>query len=599
MFGFVKKWLSGGGKTAPPGAPPAQETPSRPVVGPGRPASVAAHPYPKPAPAQAPAAALEAADSATAAPGILRLPLKVVLGRLPAHIQSQIKHAPSADVEIQLPLDFITQQLARGSVKLSFAQLKEASPPDLFLSSKVEDNTLLPLPLDIIVPRLPPAYMNRRPGQTKVTATIDAGPVFGTKSKASTSHEVAHEPVSASMVNPEPQAAVPPPPPPAPEAPQPIPATGLPPATAPHPAYPRKEIPIPSFAKPFRPPAPAILPSSFSLPRPAMPPPPPLPPLQLRTPVAPLTSAPPPAPAENFVVVNIASLSSGWPRPVQDELVRFNLAQAEVSLPVAQVASALKTGQFTLTWKQLCGWIKPPLPTAATVTPPETPLKLPLQAIVPRFMAQQKPEKPKPKVTVADHIPDVFHGIAPAPATPAEVAPLPAPEEAAYPSAETAASAGPPALAERAPAFDVIAWPPPPPELAPAVRDLQRLFKQPTQDNWTPAELVEELAKMPGVGGALIAMPDGLLVANRSQPNLNGDMLAAFLPQLFGRLEQYAKELKWGEIRSLNFEVDNMAVHIFNVGYVYFTVLGRAGEDLPLTSIKAVAAYLAQPHTHH
>jgi predicted regulator of Ras-like GTPase activity (Roadblock/LC7/MglB family) len=301
------------------------------------------------------------------------------------------------------------------------------------------------------------------------------------------------------------------------------------------------------------------------------------------------------------LVVNLASLGSGWPQPVQDELVRFNLAQAEVSLPVAQVASALKTGQFTITWKQLCGWIKPPLPTAATVTPPETPLKLPLQAIVPLFMAQQRPEKPKQKVIVADHIPDVFHGIvpAPAPSTPAEVAPLPAPEEAAYPSAETAAAAGPPELAKPAPAFGVIELPEPPPELAQAARDLQRLFKKPTQDNWTPAELVEELAKMPGVGGALIAMQDGLLVANRIQPNLNGDMLAAFLPQLFGRLEQYAKELMWGEIRSLNFEVDNMAVHIFNVGYVYFTVLGRAGEDLPLTSIKAVVAYLDQQYTHH
>ena len=94
-------------------------------------------------------------------------------------------------------------------------------------------------------------------------------------------------------------------------------------------------------------------------------------------------------------------------------------------------------------------------------------------------------------------------------------------------------------------------------------------------------------------------MQDGLLVANRVPPNLNGDMLAAFLPQLFGRLEQYAKELKWGNIRSLNFEVDNMAVQIFNVGYVYFTVLGRAGEDLPLTSIKAVVAYLDQQYTHH
>jgi predicted regulator of Ras-like GTPase activity (Roadblock/LC7/MglB family) len=206
-----------------------------------------------------------------------------------------------------------------------------------------------------------------------------------------------------------------------------------------------------------------------------------------------------------------------------------------------------------------------------------------LPTIVPLFMAQQKPEKPKQKVTVGDHIPDIFKGIAPAPA----------------PVSEEASAAESMELAESAPAFGTIELPEPPPELAQAARDLQQLFKQPTKDNWTPAELVQELAKIPGITGALIAMQDGLLVANRVPSNLNGDMLAAFLPQLFGRLEQYAKELKWGEIRSLNFEVDNMAVQIFNVGYVYFTVLGRAGEDLPLTSIKAVVAYLDQQYTHH
>src|SRR5262249_16981652 len=63
----------------------------------------------------------------------------------------------------------------------------------------------------------------------------------------------------------------------------------------------------------------------------------------------------------------------------------------------------------------------------------------------------------------------------------------------------------------------------------------------------TPNEIVSRAAALEGVVGALIALPDGLMVASQLSPDLNGDTLAAFLPQIFGKVSQCTKELRMGE----------------------------------------------------
>jgi predicted regulator of Ras-like GTPase activity (Roadblock/LC7/MglB family) len=97
---------------------------------------------------------------------------------------------------------------------------------------------------------------------------------------------------------------------------------------------------------------------------------------------------------------------------------------------------------------------------------------------------------------------------------------------------------------------------------------------------------------LPGVGGVLITLPDGLMVANRLQPNLNAEALAAFVPQIFGRVSQCTKELQMGDLTDLNFVVGNVPWKILRVNAVYFAAFGQERKPLPTAELAGLAAEL-------
>lgn len=131
------------------------------------------------------------------------------------------------------------------------------------------------------------------------------------------------------------------------------------------------------------------------------------------------------------------------------------------------------------------------------------------------------------------------------------------------------------------------------PTPAPAqVVDLGTLFGQPGKSQWTPAELVQKCATLPGMSGALIALSDGLLVANQLPANLNGETIAAFLPQMFGRMSHYTRELKIGEPHALTLMVKHQPLQITKVGDLFFLAIGKAGERLPEPQLEAIIAQL-------
>ena len=108
----------------------------------------------------------------------------------------------------------------------------------------------------------------------------------------------------------------------------------------------------------------------------------------------------------------------------------------------------------------------------------------------------------------------------------------------------------------------------------------------------TPNEIVSRATAFGGVAGALIALPDGLKVASKIPSDLNADTLSAFLPQLFGRVSQCSKELRMGELNSLNFTVGNVAWKVFRVNAIFFAAFSHAGEQLPVEQLAALAAEL-------
>src|SRR5204862_1205917 len=108
----------------------------------------------------------------------------------------------------------------------------------------------------------------------------------------------------------------------------------------------------------------------------------------------------------------------------------------------------------------------------------------------------------------------------------------------------------------------------------------------------TPNEVVSRAASLDGVTGALIALPDGLMVASKIAADLNADTLAAFLPHIFGKVSQCTKELRMGELNNLHFTVGNVPWKIFRVNAIFFAAFGRAGQPLPTAQLATLAAQL-------
>jgi predicted regulator of Ras-like GTPase activity (Roadblock/LC7/MglB family) len=115
-----------------------------------------------------------------------------------------------------------------------------------------------------------------------------------------------------------------------------------------------------------------------------------------------------------------------------------------------------------------------------------------------------------------------------------------------------------------------------------------------TSRQMQPKEVVAGAMALTGVVGAVIALPDGLRVASEVPADLNADTLAAFLPQIFERVNQSTRELRMGALNNVNFTVGNIPWKIFRVNSVYFAAFGRAGESLPTAQLAALATQIDQ-----
>jgi predicted regulator of Ras-like GTPase activity (Roadblock/LC7/MglB family) len=275
------------------------------------------------------------------------------------------------------------------------------------------------------------------------------------------------------------------------------------------------------------------------------------------------------------------SLAEGWPEEVCNEIVQMELVGAKVALPLETIEQGLKQGRISSNWKTVRSWIKP-APLAAVSAQDDVVLDLPLKVVTPIFLAKQREAgKSQDKVAIDETIPNLFFGF---PQTEAA-------EVSASPNA-----APPPSLAVAKPVetnyyiwdddsdrplageSEVKVAP------SPGTRFMTRYA--------TPNEVVSRAAALEGVSGSLIALPDGLMVASQLSADLNGETLAAFLPQIFGKVSQCTKELRMGELNNLNFTVGNIPWKIFRVNAIFFAAFGRAGQGLPTAQLAALASEL-------
>jgi len=513
-------------------------------------------------------------------------------------LKARVRQPPVGGVQISIPLQKVLTQLHQGSVKISFGELRQASPAGVFAELSDQDQTAVELPLAEILSQLKPEQLPRRAGQRKVEVPEAVSGLFDAKGQPLTSIRMgsasAKAPAAPAPVAPVPEAPI---------APRPAPAVAFkvampkpPPTAPPVPIRPSQPLPSPAALRPTQAvPAAPVTPIADA--------------------VAPAIAAPTPEPQPDalppdFLIVPLTRLTSGWPDAIKEALADLpdlpSLSDATVALPKDELEQALKRGKIAFSWKRIRAWIMPAPPTTTASELDDTPLDLPLPVIAPLFLAQRRPAPPQKQYTIGDHIPDLFAGKGKVPSAQVQVAaPVtpstpsrPAPPAIAMPSAPAPRPAIP-VSAPLAPAARAAPAAPAAPAVAPVVataplppREIGEVFGQPGRKNWTPSEIVQKTSALRGVAGALIAMQDGLLVAGHLPPGLNAETIAAFLPQMHSRMTQYSKELKFGEANNLTLIVDDVPLKIFKTGGVFFTVLGRPGESLPEPHLTIVAAQL-------
>jgi predicted regulator of Ras-like GTPase activity (Roadblock/LC7/MglB family) len=518
----------------------------------GAPAPIAPAPTAKAAPATVQAHSPQIAPSQKT--GVrsngkgVELPLQAIIAGLPLELQPRLKHQDAGSLTICVPLEKILAQLASGAVKIAFGEIRQAAP-DLFTGETDRDQVLVLIPLAEVLTRLNPALIMRRREQKLVEVPAEIRSPFDRHGQGLV--------FSVSPTVPE-AAPAPPPRHTAPAMPHPV----LPPARS---AITFTPPPTPPAATPPTPP-----PRTSRASRQGS---------SSRSPSTP-TPAGPASKVDGStepLVVGVSSLAEGWPEAVRKEIVQLSLVDAKVSLPTEVVERALKQGRVAFTWKALRSWIKPaPLPAVSAHD--SIVLELPLKIVAPLFLArQQEANKAKKKVSIDEDIPNLFFG-------------FPQPEA----GAAKIASAANPAAAKSADTNYYI-WD--------DTSDRARLQEDEVKRGpspgtkfvakyATPNEVVSRAASLDGVAGALIALPDGLMVASRLAPDLNGDTLAAFLPQIFAKVNQCTKELRMGELNNLNFTVGNVPWKIFRINAIFFAAFGRAGDPLPTAKLAALATEL-------
>lgn len=279
--------------------------------------------------------------------------------------------------------------------------------------------------------------------------------------------------------------------------------------------------------------------------------------------------------------IPLSTISQTWPPPVRKQVSYLNLADARLEIPLEAIETGLKVGRVDYPWKQICLWIKPSPPPSFSAEHGESRLELPLHIIAPLYLQYQpvsRQAKSREPIAIdfAGASPSEASSLPSRPSSAEIPAPLAAPQVAVAPAKEVAT---PGDVREE------------------TALDLADLFHEPEKRSWTPSEIVYSTNLLPGVAGSLIALQDGLLVATCLPPPWSSETIAAFLPQIFGRMNQYSKELKLGDLEGVSFTMGTGTLQVFKAGGTFFAILGKPGATLPLAQLHLIGRELSR-QTH-
>jgi predicted regulator of Ras-like GTPase activity (Roadblock/LC7/MglB family) len=525
--------------------------------------------------AAVPAARPSVARQPEAAPGVevASLSLRAILERLPSDLKAMVNQMPEQDVKVILPVNAIMKQLPSGSVKMSLGSLVRQAPNGTFRKSNLEDKRMIEVPLSEIFKTINPARLHRRNDQRQYEVPDEVQGLFGNGA----GRNVAPTPKAAPPAPAIPQSATP-------ELPKNLRMPGMSPNGGPASGV---KKPTNGHAAPPHTPAPVSNSSAG---------------LNL----------------SGELTLLLVEIGAGWPEGIRGELSVLT-GDTKLVLPVSEVSAGLQRGKVAFTWAQVRNWLTP-APTSPINLADETILVLPLKIVAPAFVAATGAKKRQPATTVNQALPDFFGPNAGRPPVaeppvvemPAAEIPAPAAEPAApvppvpQPVAEAEPEPEPAPVREEAPAAPALTLSMPaaaPTLAAPLVESahgvptsLSELFNQPEKTEWAPNELVKLTCALPGVIGAVVALEEGLVVAQKLPDGLSSETFAAFMPQIFSRLDKYTGEMQLGDTEEVTINTAGGPCRFFRRGKLFFATLGRSGEMLPV-GLHLVAAELASQNS--
>jgi hypothetical protein len=260
------------------------------------------------------------------------------------------------------------------------------------------------------------------------------------------------------------------------------------------------------------------------------------------------------------LVVSLASLAATWPVEIRDEIAQLNCAGAQVALPEQLVKVGMKQGKVAFPWQTIRCWINPAPPSAVSKHD-RTVLNLPLEVLMPLFVSRLKQSsKPQSRLLVDESIPPLF-----GPATPPVTLTTEKNPASDQPTAGPTATSGTTPPKPKTPSTD---------------------FKN---RYISPSQVVTQAGGLDGVAGALVVLPEGLLVAAKVATDQNPDALAAFIARALGRVNKCAEEANIGELSQMEFTAQGVPWKIFRLHGVLFAAFGRAGGMLPIPELAAIA----------
>lgn len=499
---------------------------------------------------------------------VASLSLRAILEKLPQELHAIVNQMPEPEVKIMLPVNTILKQLPSGAVKMSLASLLRQAPQGTFRKSEVEEKQMVDVPLSEIFKNVDAKRLGRRNDQRRYDVPDDANGLFG---KTGSSRSVT-DAAAAKPEVPHPEPAMP-----AASAPQAVPA----PAAVPQVAQPRM-MKMPGITPAA--PAPASGNGHSHSPAPA---------------IAPKAKAPAPAGGTGEVVISFVELAAGWPEGIRSE---FSLVSGDTKLviPSQAVSPGLQKGKVAFPWSQVRMWMRPGFNSPIGIAD-DLELVFPLKIIAPAFVAATGATRRREAAEIDHSLPDFFGPTAGNNSKPEQPAPAPAPAAAPVAAAPIEIAAPPkPVLAE--PVQAPVAIEPQPLKFT-LIREEPVAMPQATPETTpvttadvattsSPAEIVQRACAIPGVAGALIALEEGLVIAQNLPAGFSAETFAAFMPQIFGRLEKYTAEMQLGTATEITIQSEHGPCHIARRGKIYFGTLGHAGKRLP-ESLGSLTAQLA------